>query len=355
MAPGMPQAPPAQQHSHDEARAGVGQQQQQRAGIQPARGAPAAPAAQRRPISSAAKTAQPSSENTVLWSSANPAAVSAPSTSAASARRSRPRRSGRSAAPAAAAACPRWRCPPCWRMRRSAASSIRAVQHGRAEQPVGATPSTKCSGAQRRAERPHVAREGRRQHHRGSAPDSASTRRTPGSGTRRLSTRAPPAPATPSATAPGRSPAARRRSAARAADVQHQQHQVQQQPPPAPTAARAAARPARPPRVYASAASASSQGPPVADPDDRIIATVYFRGPGPARAAAAPMASTLTDRLSRLVKTMRGQARITEATCRTCCARCAWRCSKPTWRCRWCATSSPASRTRRWARRWWAR
>ncbi len=40
--------------------------------------------------------------------------------------------------------------------------------------------------------------------------------------------------------------------------------------------------------------------------------TVYFRGPA-TPGAAAPMASTLTDRLSRLVKTMRGEARITES------------------------------------------
>src|ERR1700759_3725429 len=44
-------------------------------------------------------------------------------------------------------------------------------------------------------------------------------------------------------------------------------------------------------------------------PDDRIIPAVY-RG---ARRSSAPMASALTDRLSRLVKTMRGQARITES------------------------------------------
>jgi signal recognition particle subunit SRP54 len=47
------------------------------------------------------------------------------------------------------------------------------------------------------------------------------------------------------------------------------------------------------------------------EPDDKIIATVYFR----VRDFLAPlphMASALTDRLSRLVKTMRGQARITE-------------------------------------------
>jgi signal recognition particle subunit SRP54 len=44
---------------------------------------------------------------------------------------------------------------------------------------------------------------------------------------------------------------------------------------------------------------------------DKLINTVYFRGP-PCGAAFIPMASTLTERLSRLVKTMRGQARITE-------------------------------------------
>src|SRR3979409_1844210 len=41
----------------------------------------------------------------------------------------------------------------------------------------------------------------------------------------------------------------------------------------------------------------------------RITPAVYWGAPRP---SIAPMASTLTDRLSRLVKTMRGQARITE-------------------------------------------
>src|SRR6478752_981179 len=46
-------------------------------------------------------------------------------------------------------------------------------------------------------------------------------------------------------------------------------------------------------------------------PNDRIIGSsvlTYFR----AHAVSAPMASALTDRLSRLVKTMRGSARITD-------------------------------------------
>ena len=49
------------------------------------------------------------------------------------------------------------------------------------------------------------------------------------------------------------------------------------------------------------------------EPDDKIIATVYFRVPGFSCTALPQMASALTDRLSRLVKTMRGQARITES------------------------------------------
>src|SRR6201994_1732898 len=47
-------------------------------------------------------------------------------------------------------------------------------------------------------------------------------------------------------------------------------------------------------------------------PDDRIIPAVYSGAPHSSVRATASMASTLTDRLSRLVKTMRGQARITE-------------------------------------------
>src|ERR1044071_22270 len=52
---------------------------------------------------------------------------------------------------------------------------------------------------------------------------------------------------------------------------------------------------------------------------DKIMATGYRRVAGPPRPRSPfnrrppPMASTLTDRLSRLVKTMRGQARITES------------------------------------------
>src|SRR3569623_2021312 len=48
-------------------------------------------------------------------------------------------------------------------------------------------------------------------------------------------------------------------------------------------------------------------------PDDRIIPAVYSGAPHSTLRALTPMASTLTDRLSRLVKTMRGQARITES------------------------------------------
>jgi signal recognition particle subunit SRP54 len=49
------------------------------------------------------------------------------------------------------------------------------------------------------------------------------------------------------------------------------------------------------------------------DPGDKLIVTVYFRGRRVHGARTQPMASTLSDRLSRLVKTMRGQARITES------------------------------------------
>ena len=47
-------------------------------------------------------------------------------------------------------------------------------------------------------------------------------------------------------------------------------------------------------------------------PNDRIICTVYFRRAG-LQARAANMVSSLTERLSHLVKTVRGQARITES------------------------------------------
>src|SRR5690349_12298113 len=46
--------------------------------------------------------------------------------------------------------------------------------------------------------------------------------------------------------------------------------------------------------------------------NDRIILRSVLSRPVRSATAAVPMASTLTERLSRLVKTMRGQARITE-------------------------------------------
>ena len=63
------------------------------------------------------------------------------------------------------------------------------------------------------------------------------------------------------------------------------------------------------------------------------------------------MLDNLTQRLSGVIKTLRGQARLTEATSRTPCAKCAWPCWKPTSRCRSSRNSSPRSNRPHWARK----
>src|SRR3990167_2157126 len=63
----------------------------------------------------------------------------------------------------------------------------------------------------------------------------------------------------------------------------------------------------------ATSASTSGAAPRVATgANDRIIQDSVLSRPPPQGVPAMPMASTLSDRLSRLVKTMRGQARITD-------------------------------------------
>src|SRR3990167_8643478 len=63
----------------------------------------------------------------------------------------------------------------------------------------------------------------------------------------------------------------------------------------------------------ATSASTSGAAPRVATgANKRIIQDSVLPRPPPQGVPAMPMASTLSDRLSRLVKTMRGQARITD-------------------------------------------
>ena len=130
-----------QQHLEHEARTHVGEQQQRRTGVEPARRAagPRQPNAC-RPASSPAKTTQPSTENTVLWSQRQGSANQAsPAPGWPTAPRSPRRRTGTSAAPAAAAACRARRAD---RPAFTAHPALGAVEHHRvqhrgAEQAVG--------------------------------------------------------------------------------------------------------------------------------------------------------------------------------------------------------------------------
>jgi signal recognition particle GTPase len=53
------------------------------------------------------------------------------------------------------------------------------------------------------------------------------------------------------------------------------------------------------------------------------------------------MFDNLTDRLSKVVKNLRGQGRLTEANVQDALREVRVACWRPTWPCPWCATSSP--------------
>ena len=198
------------------------------------------------------------------------------------------------------------------------------MQHRGAEQAVGSDAQRQCSGAQgdaacgcdlaRKAARP--ARRRRRR-------SAASARRAPAAERTGSRARRPRAPARASPTAPARSRSARRAGRSRCRRCRCTSAGRARASRPArrarsrPRSARcgsAAATVARRGRRRSAALSASAVGVSsvlASGPNDRIIAPSVLSHRASA-ACDAPMASALTDRLSRLVKTMRGQARITE-------------------------------------------
>jgi hypothetical protein len=346
---------PWQHDLEHEARADIGQQQQHGSDIQPTRRPSAAPAAQASTGEQRREHRPAEQRQQVLWSQRQCDAVATPSASAADSTAkptSTKRKVKRSSCSSGMPAC-LGGIRPLAPQPRSARIQQRSVQDGRAEQARTHRPPARSAAAPKAKWRSrHVTRKpgGQQHHQRTHRRQPAAHRRQrhepafdgmhadhdpyrqrqhrskPQPGPLLLTAPAPMSsssatggPPTPTAGPPG--PIARR------APPRSAGHRVEQ---------RASSRPPQRPRA-------------ACWPDDKIMDhSVLSRRP---RGAASRWPRPFPTACHGWSRRCAARPASPRATSRTCCAKCAWPCSRPTSRCRWCATSSPASRTRRWARR----